>query len=211
MCLEGDALTRPVTAATLDGMGEPAIGTRKWSRREYERLVEAEILGAEDRVELLGGAMIAKEPQGSAHATAIQLVARALRRVFGDGWDVRVQLPVALDAESEPEPDVSVVPGDPRDYRDRHPERPVLIVEVSLSRVAFDREYRGSLYARAGIPDYWIVNIPNRRVEVCREPVPDGAATFGWRYGRAAALGPDETVSPLAAPAASVPVADVLP
>src|SRR5438093_4494153 len=108
--------------------------------------------GDPDRLELLGGALIVKEAQSSAHATAIELVARALRRVFGDGWDVRVQLPVALDAESEPEPDVSVVPGDPRDYRYAHPERPVLVVEVSLSRVPFDRGYRGSLYAPRTTP-----------------------------------------------------------
>lgn len=192
-------------------MGEPVIGTRKWTRLEYERLVEAEILGPEDRIELLGGDMVIKEPQQSPHATAIRLVARALRRVFGDGWDVSVQLPVALDVESEPEPDVSVVQGDPRDYRDAHPERPVLIVEVALSRVAFDREFKGSLYARAAIADYWIVNIPDRRVEVYREPVRDGAASFGWRYGSAVTNGPDGAVSPLAAPEARIAVADLLP
>jgi len=192
-------------------MGETAIRTRKWTRLEYERLADAEILGPEDRIELLGGEMVVKEPQHSPHATTIQLVAHALRRVFGDGWDVRAQLPVALDEESEPEPDVSVVPGGPRDYRDAHPERPVLIAEASLSRVAFDRAHKGSLYARAGIPDYWVVNVPDRRVEVYREPVPDSAAPFGWRYGRTVALGPDERVSPLAAPAAEIAVADLLP
>lgn len=192
-------------------MAETAIRTRKWTRLEYERLAEAEILGPEDRVELLGGEMVVKEPQHSPHATAIQLVAHALRRVFTDGWDVRAQLPVALDEESEPEPDVSVVPGDPRDYRDAHPERPVLVVEVSLSRVAFDREHKGSLYARAGIADFWIVNIPDRRLEIYREPVADSAAPFGWRYGRAVALGPDERVSPLAAPVAEIAVSDLLP
>jgi len=192
-------------------MSEPAIGTRKWTRLEYDRLAEAEILGAEDRIELLGGEIILKEPQDSPHATAIRLVARALRRVFGDGWDVSTQLPVALDDESEPEPDVSVVPGDPWDYRDTHPQRPVLVVEVSLSRAAFDREHKGGLYARAGITDYWIVNLRDRRVEVYREPVPDGAASFGWRYGRVTTFGPDERLSSLAAPAAVIVVADLLP
>lgn len=192
-------------------MAETAIRTRKWTRLEYERLAEAEILGPEDRIELLGGEMVVKEPQYSPHATAIQLVAHALRRVFTDGWDARAQLPVALDEESEPEPDVSVVPGDPRDYRDAHPEHPVLVVEVSLSRVAFDREHKGSLYARAGIADFWIVNIPDRRLEIYREPVTDSAAPFGWRYGRAVALGPDERVSPLAAPVAEIAVSDLLP
>ena len=104
-----------------------------------------------------------------------------------------------------------MVRGDPRDYRDAYPERPVLIVEVSLSRLDFDREHKGSLYARAGIPDYWIVNLPDRRVEIYHEPVPDGAASFGWRYGRAVTVGPDQRISPLAAPAAEIAVADLLP
>jgi len=136
---------------------------------------------------------------------------RVLIDTFGAGGTVRAQMPVALDEESEPEPDVSVVPGDPRDYRDAHPERPALIVEVALSRLRFDREHKGSLYARAGIGDYWIVNIPNRRLEIYREPEPDETAAFGWRYGRSVTLGPDERVAPLAAPQASILIADLLP
>jgi Uma2 family endonuclease len=192
-------------------MGESSAETRKWTRLEYDRLVEAEILGPEDRIELLGGHMIVKEPQYSPHATSIRLVQRVLTAAFGSGWDVRAQMPVALDEESEPEPDVSVVPGDPRDYRDAHPARPALIVEVALSRLRFDCDHKGSLYARAGIADYWIVSIPDRRVEVYRDPVPDGTAPFGWRYGRSIALGPDERIAPLAAPQTSVLIADLLP
>ncbi len=192
-------------------MGESSAQTRKWTRLEYDRLVEAEILGPEDRIELLGGHMIVKEPQYSPHATGIRLVQRVLTAAFGSGWDVRAQMPVALDEDSEPEPDVSVVPGEPRDYRDAHPARPALIVEVALSRLRFDRDHKGSLYARAGIADYWIANIPDRRVEVYREPIPDGTEPFGWRYGRSIALGPDERVAPLAAPQASILVADLLP
>ena len=192
-------------------MGDPAIETRKWRRVEYERLVEAEFLGSEDRIELLGGHMIVKEPQRSPHATAIQLVHGALAIAFGSGRSVRAQMPVALDDESEPEPDVCVVPGDPRDYRDAHPAQPVLIVEVALSRLRFDREDKGSLYARAQIADYWIVNLPARRLEVYRQPVPDAAAVFGWRYGQALTLGAEARVSPLAAPAAAINIADLLP
>jgi Uma2 family endonuclease len=192
-------------------MDHAAIQTRKWTRIEYDRLVECEILGPDDRIELLGGEMVVKEPQYSPHAAGIQLVARALRQLFGLGWDVRAQLPVALDDESEPEPDVSVVSGDPRDYRDAHPDRPALIVEVSLSRLTFDRGRKGSLYARAGIQDYWIVNVPDRRLEVYREPIRDSSAPFGWRYGRAVTLGPDQRVSPVAVPEAECAVADLLP
>jgi Uma2 family endonuclease len=187
------------------------VQERKWTRLEYERLVELEILGPEDRIELIGGAMICKEPQYSPHATGIQLVLRVLTEVFGTGWVVRPQMPVSLDDESVPEPDVCVVPGDPRDYRDAHPTRPVLVVEVALSRLGFDRERKGSLYARAGLAEYWIVNLPDRRLEVYREPMPDGAARYGWRYGSAQALGADALVSPLSKPSASVRVTDLLP
>ena len=179
-------------------MGEPAIGTRKWTRLEYDRLVEAEILGPEDRIELLGGHMIVKEPQYSPHATAIQLVQRTLERAFGPGWSVRPQLPIALAEDSEPEPDVCVVRGDPRDYRDAHPERPVLIVEVSLSRLGFDREHKGSLYARAGITDYWIVNLVDRVVEVYRDPAPDAAALHGSRYRSLEVLRATDSITLLA-------------
>ena len=195
----------------MPGLGDGAIETRKWTRIEYDRLAEAEILRSADRIELLGGALIVKEPQASPHITAIRLVQRALIAAFGPGWDVREQAPVALDDDSEPEPDISVVAGDPRDYRDAHPQRPALVVEVALSRLSFDREHKGSLYARAGIVDYWIVNLPDRRVEVYRDPVPDAGAVFGWRYGRTMVLRPDEQVSPLAAAATAIPVADLLP
>jgi Uma2 family endonuclease len=187
------------------------IQARKWTRVEYERLVEAEILAPEDRIELVGGAMICKEPQYSPHATGIRLVQRVLAGAFGPGWDVRPQLPIALDSDSEPEPDVSVVPGDPRDYRDAHPTRPALVVEVALSRVRFDRDHKGSLYARAGLAEYWIVNLQDRRLEVYREPVPDAGSAFGWRYGTALTLGVTERIAPLAVPTASVAVADLLP
>jgi Uma2 family endonuclease len=191
-------------------MGDGSVRTRRWTRFEYDRLAEWEILGTEDRIELLGGEMVVKEPQQRPHVTAIQLVARALREAFGAGWDVQIQSPVALDDESEPEPDVSVVPGDPRDYT-AHPTSPVLVVEVSLSRLAFDREHKGSLYARAHVADYWIVNLPDRRLEVYREPVSDGAAPFGWRYGRHVTLGLDAHVSPLTRPGVEIAVTDLLP
>jgi Uma2 family endonuclease len=195
----------------MERMDDGDVRTRKLKRVEYDRLVEADVFGPEDRIELFDGRMIFKEPQYSPHATAIQLVQRTLTAVFGAGWNVRPQMPVALDEDSEPEPDVCVVPGDPRDYRNAHPERPVLIVEVAQSRLRFDRRQKGSLYARAGIADYWIVNIPDRRLEVYRDPHPDPAAPFAWRYGSTVTLGPGERVTPLALPAASIAVSDLLP
>ncbi len=120
-------------------------------------------------------------------------------------------MPVALDDESEPDPDVCVVPGDPRDYRDAHPARPVLIVEVALSRQRFDREEKGGLYARAGIADYWIVNLLDGALEVYRDPVPAPGAPHGWADRAARRLSVGEVVFPLAAPSSAVPVAELLP
>lgn len=187
------------------------IRTRHWTRKEYEHLVELGVLHEDERIELIGGQMIVAEPKNAPHPTAVMLTAEALRSVFGAGWVVRQQDPVALDDESEPEPDVAVVAGRIRDYRGAHPERPVLIVEVADSSISFDRRYKGSLYARAGIADYWIVNVRRRVLEVYREPVPASAARFGWKYDRVRILKPEATVSPLALPDATIAVADLLP
>jgi Uma2 family endonuclease len=192
-------------------MDDAEVQTRKWTRLEYDRLIEAEFFRPDDRIELIGGHMVVKEPQYSPHAVGISRVQRVLERAFGPGWYVRVQMPLALDDESEPEPDVSVVPGDFEDYVDAHPTSAALVVEVALSRVRFDRGDKSSLYARARITDYWIVNIPDGRLEVFRDPMPDSDATFGWRYGLTAALGREQRVTPLALPAAAIAVADLLP
>ena len=152
-------------------------------------------------------------PKGESepHAVAVGLIEDALRAAFGPGWIVREEKPIALDDESEPEPDLAVVPGTHRDYLGGHPARPVLVVEVAETSLASDRGDKGSLYARGRIADYWIVNLVNRTLEVYREPVPDGSAPFGWRYGSVEVLRPPASVSPLAAPAARVAVADLLP
>ena len=116
----------------------------------YERLIDKGVFTPDDRIELIDGLMLVSEPQSSSHFTAVRLVALALARAFGKGWDVRTEGPIALDDDSEPEPDVAVVRGGPRDYAEAHPADPVLVVEVSLTSLAFDREHKASLYARAG-------------------------------------------------------------
>src|SRR6266852_1872460 len=191
-------------------MATSAIRRRRWNRMEYERLVTAGVFSPGERLELIGGELLVREPQGSPHATAIRLVEDALRLAFGAGWDVRSQLPVALDDESEPEPDVSVVRGTPRNYRERHPSRPALIVEVADASLAFDRREKGSLYARAGVQDYWIVNLVKHLLEVRRQPVARPSAPYGWHYRAVQMLGPSALVSPIAAPRARIRVADLI-
>lgn len=185
--------------------------TRRWTRAEYERLIELGVFQPGEPLELLGGELMVAEPQSSEHYTAIRKCTKVLEAVFGPGWEVRTQGPIGLDDESEPEPDVAVVPGGPDDYRRAHPSRAVLTLEVAQSSLGIDRERKGSLYARAGLADYWVLNLIDRVLEVYREPVADAAAPFGWRYARRDVILPPGRVAPLAAPGAMVAVADLLP
>jgi Uma2 family endonuclease len=192
-------------------MATVPIRTKRWTRLEYERLVDLGALGPDDRIELVGGDLLVREPQGSPHMTAIGLAEDALRAAFGAGWHVRTQGPIALDDESEPEPDVAVVSGSRRHYAVSHPTQPALLVEVADSSLASDRERKGSLYARARVPEYWIVNLVDRALEVHRDPRPALEAAFGWHYARILRLSSGETVTPLGAPGVCIAVADLLP
>ena len=192
-------------------MADEDLETRWWQRVEYDRLIERGFFKPGEPVELLGGQLIVAEPQGNRHFTAIRAVEEALRTAFSQGWEVRGQGPIALDDESQPEPDIAVVPGTFRDYAGGHPSRPALVVEVSESSLAFVRAHKGSLYARAGLADYWIVNLVHRVLEVYREPRLDPSALFGRRYQSVKVYRPDASVSPLALPHALIRVSDLLP
>ena len=185
------------------------LTAKRWRRAEYDRLVELGLFEGE-ALELIGGQLLVAEPQGPYHASAITAVDYALRAALPPGWLVRLQAPVSLDDESEPEPDLAVVPGRPGDYLDAHPARPALAVEVADASLEFDRERKGSLYARAGVQDYWVLNLVDRVLEVYRGPEPDPAAPFGWRYRSVTRLKAPATVALLAVPACRVAVADLL-
>ena len=192
-------------------MADYETRTRRFTRAEYERLIDLGVFQPGEEIELIGGELMVAEPQGAPHYTAIRKTAKALEAAFGPGWEVRTEGPIGLDDESEPEPDVAVVPGAPDDYARAHPSRPALTVEVAESSLALDRQRKGSLYARAGLPDYWVLNLLDRVLEVYREPAPDSAAPFGWRYGRSEVFEASARVTPLAAPGSSITVSQLLP
>jgi len=183
---------------------------RRWRRAEYDRLVDLDVFRGEP-IELIDGQLVVAEPQGAYHASAVGTIDYALRAVLPPGWTVRIQAPVSLDEESEPEPDLVVVPGRPADYRAGHPAHPVLAIEVAESSLAFDREHKGSLYARARIEDFWIVNLVDRVLEVHRDPEADAQAPYGWRYGSVVALAPPAVVALLAIPSTRIAVAHLFP
>jgi len=186
-------------------------GVRRWSRLEYARLIDHGFFDENDPIELLDGLLLVKEPQHSPHRTAVLLVAKALERAFGEGWFVQTQSPIILDDRSEPEPDVCVVRGSPRDYAAAHPSGPALVVEVAQSGLALARGRKATAYARARIADYWILDLGTRALELYREPTSPGSARRHWGYAVVQTLGADATVAPLAAPAAVIRVADLLP
>lgn len=191
-------------------MKQTPFTSKRWRRVEYQRLVD---VGAFDRepLELIAGQLMVAEPKGSEHSVAVDMAYVALLSAIPPGWIVRGQNPVALDDESAPEPDVAVVRGSPADYRHAHPTRPVLVIEVAESSLQFDRVTKGSLYARAGIADYWIVNLEDRVVEVYRDPGPDLTAPFGWRYTAVTRFRPPDSMTPRNVPAAPIPAAALLP
>ena len=196
--LEGVIVNKYAEGASL---GEIRL---RWTRDMYERLVENG--GFEGlRVELLHGQILDKmSPQGSPHSTAVTLVQDALRDAFGRDVCLRVQLPLRALNESEPEPDVAVVAGSPRDYASEHPSAALLVVEVADSSIEYDRTQKLAVYAESGFPEYWIVNIPDSRLEVYRDPRSD-------TYGSWVMLDDGAHVSPLTRSDVSIAVADLLP
>lgn len=183
---------------------EPPLSLHRFSRDQYDQMIDAGVFGPEDRIELLNGEIIDMAPQKSRHATAIRLIEIRLSRIFSVGHDVRTQLPLSLDDRSEPEPDVAVVPGNPRDYRDAHPGSALLVVEVSETTLGYDRIRKLAAYARANIPEYWILDLNSETLEVCRHPERD-------TYTERRILKAADRLAPLAAPAQSFTVSDILP
>jgi Uma2 family endonuclease len=183
------------------------------STERYHKMIEAGILTGDDHVELLEGWLVPKMVKNPRHRVAARLMQKALERALPEGWDVDKEAPITLaDEDSEPEPDVLVIRGDTRRYSHRHPGPGdvALVVEVADSSLERDRGAKKRLYAAAGIPIYWIVNLIDRRIEVYS--LPSGACAnpeFGHR---------EDFISGQAVPVvmdgrevATIPVCDVLP
>lgn len=187
---------------------EPHVHLR--TREEYYQMAQMGLFQGK-RVELIEGRVIVTSPVGSLHAAAVTLAARAAEKSFGEGYFVRWQMPLALGERSEPEPDVAVIAGDVRDYVHDHPTTAALIIEVADTSLAYDRTTKGSLYARAGIPDYWIVNLIDRQAEIYRDPRPDPGAEYGFAYTWQTVVRGEETIAPLSQPSSAIRAADLLP
>ena len=158
----------------------------RWTVKDYYRIADLGLF-IDKRVELLEGEIFQMPPMKTPHAAALELTRFAVERVFGAGHWIRMQLPLHFGPRSEPEPDIAVVTGGPRDYT-AHPTTALLIVEVSEATLSYDRRRKGSLYARVGIADYWIVR--NRELRLGDLYRTDGRYSgWNWRAVVATVLG----------------------
>lgn len=171
----------------------PLLGTmagfRRFSVPEYHRLIEIGVLTEDDNLELIEGYLVLKMARNPPHDRTIQRLNRRLLGVLPAGWDIRIQSAVTL-VESEPEPDVAVVRGDDTLYGTKHPHAADIgaLIEVADSTLPGDRADKGRIYARASVAIYWIVNLPDRQIEVYEQPsgptaTPAYAKTTIYRAG----------------------------
>jgi Uma2 family endonuclease len=159
---------------SLPGHPPPIVPTEpiwRFSVEQYHEMIRTGILTEDDPVELLDGFLVPKMTKSRAHTIATRRAREAIERVVPAGWYVDAQEPVTL-ATSEPEPDTSVVRGKPEDYPDSQPTaRDVaLVVEVADATLRRDRNWKKSLYADAGVPAYWLVNLSDNQIEVYTDP-----------------------------------------
>jgi Uma2 family endonuclease len=177
-----------------------------FTAERYFALVDEGVLQPDDRVELLEGVIVAMPPQSAPHAGYVSLVARRLGKLVGDRAALRSQSSLPLGSRSVPEPDVAIVPGSHLDYLQRHPTTALLVVEVAVTSLPQDRLTKAAIYAGAGIPEYWIVNLRDHTLEILREP--DSRLRL---YASRRTAGPEEVVNLVALPDVRVPVASILP
>jgi hypothetical protein len=158
-------------ANPLERIANDPLWVRRWSVAEYHEMIEMGILTPDDRVELLEGWIVNKMSQNPPHASSVGRVRRRTDRVLPDNWTMRIQAPITL-SDSEPEPDITLARGAEETYDDRHPVPADLgaLIEVGDSSVLADRRYKGELYAKEKVPEFWLIDLVNRKLEVRTKP-----------------------------------------
>jgi Uma2 family endonuclease len=201
----------PVSAEILrpaPGLSDDGPQPYRFTVEQYEKMTEQGIFTERDKVELIDGLVLSQMTKNRPHVVATQLVREALSRLMPAGWHLGKEDPIRIPGRSEPEPDVTVIRGEPRDYLDKAPDASdiALLVEVAETSLDFDATDKLRVYASAGIPVYWIVNLVNRRLEVYCEPDSDG-----YRSRQELALDQHVSVVIAGATVGRIAVADLLP
>jgi len=174
---------------------------KRWTREEYEQLIERGIFVGKPRVELIEGQIVEMSPQNTPHSRAISRLNRLLSRLLGEHHYVRVQCPLNSGLDSQPEPDFALVRLELVDEGDQQPGTADLVIEVSHTTVRYDRK-KARLYAASQVPEYWIVNLEQQRLEVYRELLADG-------YGFTRIFALTEEIQPVHWPEITFKVSDL--
>lgn len=190
------------------------VRPRRFLREEYYRLAESGILAPHERVELIDGTIVPMSPQNLPHSTSVRLTNMVLTRLFRDTHVVSCRAPLSLGDDCEPEPDFALItPAHMQEClrQGSQPTRPDLVIEISDHSLRYDRTEKASLYARAGIPEYWVLDLPSRRLEIRRDPGPESDAIFGHAYRLLKVVHEGELVAPAFAPDCGLSITDLLP
>jgi Uma2 family endonuclease len=182
----------------------------RWTIAEYRELYKTGLF-YDKKTMLLRGVLYVMVMPNPPHDTALNLAGEFLRAAFPTAHHVRNQQGFDVGTDTDPGPDLAVVTGSIRDYASSTPTQAVMIVEVSDTSLTVDLTEKAELYATAGVPEYWVIDVNGRQLHVFRGPVPLPAGLGATAYRTHLTLGPADTVSPLASPQATVAVADLLP
>lgn len=165
-----------VLERTISNTPANGVKPRLITVKEYDRMIEAGIYTENDRIELRNGEIIEILPKGKRHASANDKIARFFYKVFDEKVSVRNQNPIVLDDFSEPEPDVVLAKWDEKEYAENHPTPTdiLLVMEISDTTLAYDRDDKAKAYSRNGIQQYLLLNLQNETLEDYREPNADG-------------------------------------
>jgi Uma2 family endonuclease len=188
------------------------LSLHRWNYEEWDHMVATGVFEGK-RVELIDGKIVDMSPQLEPHTVAVMLATKAMQKIFKEPrFCVRAQFPMRVGNDSEPEPDVAVVRGSIREpLKLGHPTTALVVIEVSDDSLRKDRGIKADLYAAAGIADYWIINLPQRQVEIRRNPARDTKGRFGFRYSHVEVFKSGESIAPLAAARRLIPTSDLLP
>lgn len=166
-----------------------SVDTHRWTRQQYEQMVDAGVLTTGNRVERIEGRIVPTSPRNSRHVPSLEMTRRALDPDGPASALIRAQYPLTLGAASASEPGVAVVPDTIHGYVDRHPSDALPVAEGADSSLAKGREPKRLLYAQHGVPACWIINLVDQRLEVYRDPA-------SGDYASTTTLGRNDTVTP---------------
>ena len=185
------------------------VQEKRFTAEEFTRLFETGALSSEERLELIDGRIVPLSLHEPQHTRSLIRATDALTPALHATHYVGVQIPVVIGKHHQPQPDLSVYRRSALDTPGDTPEKAVLLVEISNTSLAYDRDEKASLYASSGVPEYWIVNLRTRQVEVYRDAAPDDTRAFGYWWRSVAVFNEGEIVYPLDCPDVEIAVADL--